>query len=449
MKTFQNLGYHTSGDPITGSKQGVFQNPLSLDVKSGKRAYSASAYYSEDVAKRPNLHVITDVLAQRLILETAGDDAIATGVEFLNSKTGTTHTIHATKEVIVACGAIKTPQLLELSGIGSKAHLAAHGIQVIIENPCVGENLQDHPLASISYEIADDQVSGDVMRDPSLVAAVMKLYQETQAGPLSGTPLSFAYTPLVGQDGALTTAEVEALLHEHLDSSPAGYAAASPVPSLEQQYQILRRQLVDSRESTIELMYIPLQLNGNVDEGSETDMTLLFSKAHDGNYISVVPMLMHAFSRGSVHIESADPSAQPRVDPRYLSHPMDIEMLARALLYADNKVASTEPLVSLLKKNNGRRIPAGLTATAGLGGDVERAKETVRQRLFTAFHPSGTCAMLPRKLGGVVDTRLRVYGTRNVRVVDASVFPLEPLGHLQSTVYAVAEKAADLIKADW
>lgn len=440
MKAFHNLGYHTPGDPITGNKQGAFQNPLSIDPDTGKRAYSASAYYTEDVAKRVNLHVITGALAERIVFGEENNESgqvTATGVEFVDS-TGTQHTVSVVKEVIIACGAVKTPQILELSGIGNKEHLAQHGIDMVVESPQVGENLQDHVLVSTSFEIADDQVSGDIMRDPNIVQAVMKLYDETHTGPLSGTPLSFSYTPLVGKDGALPTSEVEALLSSHLVKT----SGSTQLPSLEKQYKILQAQLLDSSESSVEFMYIPLQLNGNP-TGGETDMTLLFSKAHDGNYITIVPMLMHPFSRGSVHIVSADPAAQPRVDPRYLSHPMDIEMLARAALYAE-KVAATEPL-SVLLKPRGRRIPAG----ADLQGDVEKAKELVRQRLFTAFHPSGTCAMLPRELGGVVDPKLRVYGTCNVRIVDASVFPIEPLGHLQSTIYAVAERAVDLIKADW
>lgn len=440
MKAFKNLGYHTPGDPITGNKQGVFQNPLSIELNTGKRAYSASAYYDENIAKRANLHVITDALVERLILREAQNNSgqvIATGVEFVD-RTGTKHTVSVAKEVILACGTVKTPQLLELSGIGSNEHLARHGIDVMVESPQVGENLQDHVLVSISFEIADDQVSGDIMRDPNIGQAAMKLYQETHTGPLSGTPLSFSYTPLVGKDGALPTSEVEALLDSHFTNS--SYSA--PLPSLEQQYSILRSQLLDSRESSVEFMYIPLQINGNPN-GGETDMTMLFSKAHDGNYVTIVPMLMHPFSRGSVHIASADPAAQPRVDPRYLSHPIDIEMLARAALYAET-VAATEPLAGLLK-TGGRRIPV----ETDLQGDVEKAKAVVRQRLFTAFHPCGTCAMLPREIGGVVDPKLRVYGTSNVRVVDASIFPMEPLGHVQSTIYAVAEKAADLIKADW
>lgn len=283
------------------------------------------------------------------------------------------------------------------------------------------------------------------MRDPKLVEAVVKQYQDTHKGPLSGTPLSFAYTPLVAGSGKITKPDVEKILEASLDK-----VSYSPrVPSLPQQYDVLRKQLLDSSESTIEFMYIPLQLNGNPD-GGPTDMTKLFSKAHDGNYITIVCMLMHPFSRGHVHIASADASSQPHIDPKYLEHPIDIEMLSRAVSFT-RTIAKTEPLAGMLKPD-GRRIPA---AAGDHGPEPEQDEEEeedrriVRERLFTAFHPSGTCAMLPRQQGGVVDGRLRVYGTANVRVVDASIFPIEPLGHVQSTVYAVAEKAADLIREDW
>lgn len=291
-------------------------------------------------------------------------------------------------------------------------------------------------LASISFEIADDQISGDIMRDPEIIQAIVKQYQDTRKGPLSGTPLTFAYTPLVDGSGIMSQTDVDEMIR--VSSNKVPYSDI--IPSLTHQHDILRKQLLNPRESTLEFMYIPLQLNGNPD-GGQTDMTKLFSKAHDGNYISIVAMLMHPFSRGNIHIVSSDPEAQPRVDPNYLSHPLDMEMLARAIEFT-KVIAKTEPLVSLLKPN-GRQIPTMV------GEGLDEAKRVVRERLFTAFHPSGTCAMLPREQGGVVDGRLRVYGTTNLRVVDASIFPIEPLGHLQSTVYAVAERAADLIKAHW
>lgn len=81
--------------------------------------------------------------------------------------------------------------------------------------------------------------------------------------------------------------------------------------------------------------------------------------------------------------------------------------------------------------------------------DLDAAKDYVRTTALSSYHPVGTCAMLPRGQGGVVSNRLIVYGTKNVRVVDASIMPLIPRGNIQSTVYAVAERASDLIKANW
>ncbi|KAJ0114295.1 ryl-alcohol dehydrogenase protein [Diaporthe amygdali] len=451
MRTFAELGLNLPGDPISGDKQGAFQNPLSIE--NGVREYSASAYYNAKVAQRPNLTVITNALVERIVLE-EGKDASglvsAKGVQLVDAS-GERQIVQANKEVIVACGAIKSPQLLELSGIGAKHILSNHGIEAVINNAHVGENLQDHVLTSISFEVADDQISGDIMRDSNIVESVVKLYQDTRTGPLSGTPLSFAYTPLVSSSGIIPQADVETLLRRSLDG--VSYFTANQ--DLEKQYKLLRRQLLDSRESSIEFMYIPLQLNENP-SSAPTDMTKLFSKSHDGNYITLVTMLMHPFSRGETHITSGDPKEQPRLDPQYLSHPIDIEMLARALLFV-KKIAKTNPLALMLKPN-GRRIPPvreespeslGETSSVLVDDDLEDAKRIVRERLFTAFHPSGTCAMFSRDQGGVVDSRLRVHGSANIRVVDASIFPIEPLGHLQSTVYAVAEKAADLIKADW
>ncbi|RDW56692.1 putative aryl-alcohol dehydrogenase protein [Coleophoma cylindrospora] len=432
QKTFKNLGYHLPGDPIEGEKLGAFTNPLSINPENNTRAYSASAYYNDEIRKRPNLIVITEAVVEKVILEKAGDElAIATGVQYQHK--GETKIALASGEVIVSAGAINSPKLLELSGIGGRALLESFGIPVIVENDQVGENLQDHPLSSISFEVADGQVTGDIMRDPNIVQAVMKLYQETHTGPLGGTPLCISYMPMVDINGALSREAVEKLLVEHLDNTT--YPKS---PAQEIQYKLLREQLLNPNESSCEYMYLPLQLNSQ----TKTDMTALFAKEAAGNFITIITMINHPFSRGVVHITSTDPMAKPHYDPRYLSHPLDIEILARHTQYLEAIVA-TEPMASLLKKD-GARIPSGANAT-----DLDSAKEITRQRLFTSFHPSGTCAMMPREIGGVVSEKLVVHGTKNLRVIDASVFPIEPLGNIQASVYAVAEKGADLVKADW
>jgi choline dehydrogenase-like flavoprotein len=196
--------------------------------------------------------------------------------------------------------------------------------------------------------------------------------------------------------------------------------------------------MLGPKEAVGYAMMLPLQLN--VSPG-KTEMKHLLAPTNPKNYITIMVANNHPFSRGFCHIRSANPRDKPILDPRYLSHPLDLEILARQTQYIETIVA-TAPFASLLKPTG--RLPEGKEATS-----LDAAKDIVKERLLSTFHPVGTCAMMPRELGGVVDSRLKVHGARNLRVVDASVFPLETLGNIQATVYAVAEKAADLIKEDW
>lgn len=152
-------------------------------------------------------------------------------------------------------------------------------------------------------------------------------------------------------------------------------------------------------------------------------------------------VLEHPFSRGSIHIQSADPSAYPKIDPRYLSHPFDLEVLSKIALHIQ-KVAKTPPLSNLLK-GNGTVYQSGYHKLTDLNVGA-----WIKENLQSEYHPAGTCAMLPRKKGGVVDERFRVFGVKSLRVVDASVFPLMPRANLQTLVYAIAERAAEFIQED-
>jgi choline dehydrogenase-like flavoprotein len=142
-----------------------------------------------------------------------------------------------------------------------------------------------------------------------------------------------------------------------------------------------------------------------------------------------------------VHINSADPVVHPTLDPRYFSHPLDLELHGRHVQYLET-IAAAEPMASLLK-NDGRRIHWDKSVL-----DLETAKTVVEETFISHYHVTGTCSMLPKKLGGVVNERLTVYGIPNLRIVDASVFPMIPRGNIQASVYAVAERAADIIKED-
>ncbi|KAK7918477.1 GMC oxidoreductase [Apiospora marii] len=437
METFANLGHQLTADPRTGKAIGAFQSPASIDPKGHTRSSATAAYLGPQVRQRSNLAVMTDATVKRIVFERedASGSLVANGVVVdLQSKDGGVEetTIPVKSEVILAAGALQSPQLLELSGIGQKDLLTSHGIEVLVDNPGVGERLQDHAIVTQSFEVRDGIPSSDVLRDPAVLAQLSELYRTTDGGgPLGQSNIATAYMPLVGDDGALMTpGEKKALLDAHL-------LPGTGKDEEDDEYNVLRSFIEPPDEPTAQYLLYPGQL---VTAAQPDSMASLLVPAEPQDFATVLTCLNHPASRGSVHIVSPRVRDKPRVDPRYLSHPLDLEVLARHVRFVERIVAA-EPLRSSLKGEEGARLPAGL-----VGDTVESAKEIVRKRLISIMHPTGSCAMLPRGKGGVVDRELRVYGTRNVRVVDASVFPLQPLGNTQSVVYAVAERAAVMIK---
>jgi choline dehydrogenase-like flavoprotein len=210
-------------------------------------------------------------------------------------------------------------------------------------------------------------------------------------------------------------------------------------PAIREQYALLREALQSPTEAVSQLMLLPFQVHPD----AAHDQQALFRPSSPGSYLTMTAQIAGPFSRGSVHIQSGNPSEHPVIDPRYLSHPMDVEILCRQVRTIQ-ALARTEPLASKLL-HGGRTIPANLPSAPSL----DTLKTIVKESLTTQYHPIGTCAMLPREKGGVVDSKLKVYGTSNLRVVDASIFPLHIRGNITSAVYAVAEYGSDLIKRDW
>jgi choline dehydrogenase-like flavoprotein len=153
-------------------------------------------------------------------------------------------------------------------------------------------------------------------------------------------------------------------------------------------------------------------------------------------------MLNHPFSRGTCHISSPSIDVKPTWDPGFFTDPdgLDLEIVARHIRFVE-RLIKTQPFAGIFK-------PDGLRLPDIVGESSVKAEEIARICSASDFHPCGSCGMKPRELGGVVDDRLVVYGTKNLRVVDASIMPLVPTGNLQLCVYAIAEKAVDLIRED-
>ena len=149
----------------------------------------------------------------------------------------------------------------------------------------------------------------------------------------------------------------------------------------------------------------------------------------NNNAGSLTVAVMHPLSRGTCHITSADPFQPPAIDPRWLSNPVDRQVLVEALRF--NELILESPPMQELQV--AQFVPPAHAGESALD-------QVINGGLRTEFHPSGTLAMLPLEQGGVVDPSLRVYGTQNLRVVDASIYPMIPAAHLQAVVYGVAEK---------
>jgi choline dehydrogenase len=262
----------------------------------------------------------------------------------------------------------------------------------------------------------------------------MEVYTKFRIGPFAGPPTTTGFASLEMVDPDLDAGKhVQTIIDEyaklHPDADPAGRNA------------LLARQLLDPKEAVCQIMMLPTGANF---ANSHTPDQFLPSK-EAGMWCTLGACSTRSLSRGSTHIASPDPRTSPVIDPAYFSHPLDVDMAARSVLHVLS-LAEVEPLKSILRRDeNGSPVPTK-DSGGSLPKTLEEAKAFVARNSSSEYHGNGSCAMLPREKGGVVDDQLKVYGTSNIRVVDASIFPLIVQGNIVSMVYAVAEKAADLIK---
>lgn len=434
--TLSNLGLPVNGDSFSGQAYGALTNPDCIHAGTRQRSYAASAYL-EPARARENLTVLTQAAVDKILFSRSGSEPVAEAVQY--TKDGETKTVAARKDIVLAAGAINSPRLLELSGVGDAQLLKSLGIEVTVDNPNVGENLQNHVLCGLSFEAREGLQTMDalVRQDPAAIAAATEAYGK-QSGPFasSGTNAS-AQLPLPGIQTAEGRADLAQMLGRcEVDAAGGGGRASSPATAaFAQAHDAFVRSILASPEEASGCYisfpgYAAFNADGSMGPpppGPET-------------YFSVALLLAHPLSRGSVHATSASGLA---IDPRYLSHPLDVEVLARHLRFLES-LAAAEPLASHLKAGGRRNATA---PPAGALADLEQAKDYLRRTAVGAHHFTGTCSMMARELGGVVDARLRVYGCRNLRVCDASIIPLTPRANPQATVYGVAEHAAAMIKS--
>lgn len=426
VDTFKGMKHGLAGDPFSCKSVGGYANAATVDPSSKTRSYAATAYYAP-ISQRTNLSVMTGAQVEKIGFTREDGNVIANAVYF--NREGKSFKLGVRKEVILAAGVFQSPKILELSGIGNPQILMPLDIPLVIDNKNVGENLQDHLMTGISFEVNDGVMTGDSLmrQEPEAIAAAADMYQKYKAGPMTvGGIASHAFMPMPGS-GPIPGIDSE--LRDLLKQYP-------PDAKNKLQYDAICKILQEPDAETGALFMFLAQTNLHNNETAKDYLQNL----QPGSFISLGACQAHVFSRGMSHIVSNKFSDAPSIDPRYLSHPLDLELLARHVQFLE-RLARSPPLSDYIKPNGKRNHSTAYVE------DLAVAKDYVRTTAVSCYHPAGTCAMLPRSAGGVVDNRLIVYGTRNLRVVDASVMPLVPRSNLQSTVYAVAERAADLIKA--
>ncbi|KAK3290380.1 putative choline dehydrogenase [Chaetomium fimeti] len=428
-RTLNSIGVETNDNHLAGSNTGCWTSVVSVDPRNVTRSYAATAYY-EPISSRSNLFVLTGAEVDEILLtrdENAPSPWKAEGVRF--SHGGAKFSAFARREVILSAGSVQSPQILELSGVGGSAVLSAARITVKVDNPNVGENLQDHLTTTSVFEVDPNMSNPDDLQVDSVLAAAQKEYLEARTGPLTILPVSVSYVPaakFIQQD------TLNMLL-----SSAATNAVRSPTAERD---RMLHRRF-DSRSSMLGHVEFIFDLG---DWGIGRPPGIASGK----KYASLLQILQYPFSTGSVHIKPAtkDNELGPRltIDPQYFGGTnghLDLEIALHAHRFAE-KITSAQPLASIIQAQVWPS-PAETTTDQDL-------RSWLRHVATTDWHPVGTCAMggSAGAAGGVVDERLRVYGVEGLRVVDASVMPLQISAHLQATVYAIAEKGAAMILED-
>jgi len=377
IETAQALGYPVSSDFNGGKPEGV--GYYQINTRGGWRASTANAFL-HPARKRKTLTLRTNAHASRIVF----DKLRATGVAY--SRKGHSFEAKARREVILAGGAINSPQLLMLSGIGDADHLKNAGIKPLVDAKAVGRNLQDHIAVSYFYKVRTATLN-DVLH-PLLgkIRAGLR-YIADRAGPLS---LS------VNQSGGFVRSDAT---KEH--------------PNLQLYF------------SPVSYTKTPL-----------SERKLLNPDPFSAFLLSHNPC--RPTSRGHIELASNDPSAYPVIHPNYLATKSDIDdVLAGNRLL--RQLARTRPLADIITEE--------LIPGSNIEGD-DALLADFRARADTVYHPTSTCTMGSDPSTSVVDARLRVHGVQGLRVIDASVFPTITSGNTNAPTVMVAEKGAVMVLED-
>ena len=361
--------------------EGVGRSQYTVD-RNGKRASAYEAFVAPVRSKRPNLTIATDTIVNRVVIEHGR--AIAVEVE----SRGVARRIAAKREIIVSAGVFNSPAILQRSGIGNAEFLKDLGIAPVANMPAVGQNLCDHQMVTISYDLTNHPGTNREYLGWRLYRNALR-YFITGDGPLAhvGLPLTMLWSS---------------------EGNPEW--------------------------PDFQLAAAPFAMRSSKEMKSEPGRGPLTAKPG----ITFSGFFLRPKSRGSVTITSTDPTATPLVDAGWWTDPSD-KTKQVAMLRALRRFASAPELEPYV---GAERVPGAATQSD------EAIIEELKWMLSPGLHGTGTCQMGHDPADSVVDGRTRVHGIRGLRVVDCSIMPTTVSGNTNGPAMVVAARAAELILED-
>lgn len=387
---------------INGEQQTGFAF-FQFTQRRGARCSAAKAFL-RPARLRKNLHVALFAHVTKIIIDETSKRAV--GVEFIRD--GKKQAVYAKREVILSAGAIGSPHLLMLSGVGPQKHLEDVGVRVIHDSPGVGRNLQDHiAVGGIIFRI-DHPISFVQNRLVNVNAALR--YALTEDGPLTSNV------------GLETVGFISTKYANQSDDWPdIEFMLTSASTNSDEQARVA---------------------HGLTDEFYD----YMFRDVRNKDIFGVFPMMLRPKSRGFIKLQSRNPLRYPLLYHNYLTHPDDVAVL-REGVKASVAFVETQAMKRFGARFHDRKLPNCVEYELYTDEYWDCA---IRQYTMTIYHMSGTCKMgLASDPYAVVDDQLRVHGVKGLRVIDASIMPTITSGNINAPVIMIGEKGVDMVKQLW
>ncbi|KAK5121282.1 hypothetical protein LTR85_005448 [Meristemomyces frigidus] len=399
MKVWNMPGSPDIDDDVadgTVGRAAIIPNMVQPDP-SQNRSSPFTAYAQRQVQERSNFVILTGQRVTDIVWEDC-PGMVAEGVHFQACRNCTSNFAKAGREVLLAAGSLQSPQILELSGVGHPGVLAAAGVPLKMSAPGVGKHMQEQVKNTLAYKAQNLDFDG--------------------SGPPSA--IAFPNVRQVFHDNTLAT------YNTVMDALP-DYAM-----QLEQEGLVVNA----SAAQTI----FEAQVNNLFHDNAAAAEVFFWTSPATGQLGADLWNLI-VLSRGTAHIRTNNSWDHPIVEPSYFGHPMDL-MIQTAVSKQTRAVFQTQPLAHYVRQE----VTPG--DDVGEGASLAEWEGWVKQTFTSVWHYIATLAMMKEEFGGVLDSRLKIYGIENVRAIDASVLPIQLSAHLSSSLYGIAEKAAVMIKED-